>query len=152
MNGPTFLLGALLATTALGGDFHTQTFDAKVTALRVVKAHAFDDRLASLDERKPVVLRGGAACSISLEVADPFFQGTQVVFASVQACEALSAKPMVRVQYLGLATAFQFVAVQLEGVWRSLPLMKRTESKNVNVLACLKGDASHCTPEPGPAL
>jgi hypothetical protein len=146
------LLVCLLATSAMAGDFHTQVFDAKVRSVQVVKAHAFDDRLDSLDA-KPVVLRGGPACEVSLEVAEPFFKGPQVVFARVQACEVLKTKPSVRVQYLGLAMAFQFVALQLDGVWRALPLMKRTESKNANVLACLNGDAgSHCAPESGPAL
>ncbi len=154
MNAPrSLLLACLLPTAAMAGDFHTQVFDAKVRSVQVVKTHAFDDRLGSLDDATPVVLRGGPACEISLEIAEPFFKGPQVVFASVQACEVLKTKPSVRVQYLGLAMAFQFVALQLDGVWRALPLMKRTESKSVNALGCLKGDRrSHCAPESGPAL
>lgn len=152
MNTPTFVFGVLMATTALAGDFHTQTFDAKVRSVQVVKTHAFADRLASLEVAKAPVLRGGPACEVTLEVADPFFKEAQVVFASVKACEVLSAKPSIRVQYLGLATAFQFVALQLGGVWRTLPLMKRTESTDANVRACLNGSASQCVPETGSPL
>lgn len=146
------LFSSLLATAASAGDFHTQVFDAKVRAARVVQKHAFDDRLASLDGATHPVLSGGPACELSLEVADPFFKGRQVVFASVKACDALGKKSTIRVQYLGLATGFQFVALQLGDVWRTLPLMRRTASTDPMVLACLSGAAAQCPLHSGDAL
>lgn len=147
-----FLFSSLLATAASAGDFHTQVFDAKVRSARVVQKHAFDDRLASLDGATHPVLSGGPACELSLEVADTFFKGRQVVFASVKACDALGKKPTIRVQYLGLATAFQFVALQLGDVWRTLPLMRRTGSTDPMVLACLSGAAAQCPLHSGDVL
>ena len=153
MRARLFTLVSLLATTAIAGDLHTQTYEAEVGSVRVVKTHAFDDRLGSLDGEKATPLRGGPACELRVDVAEPFFKGSQVIYASVQACDALKTGAAVRVQYLGIATAFQFVSMQVDGVWRTLTLMKRTASKNVKGLACLSGEpASGCAPEAGPVL
>jgi hypothetical protein len=147
----------LLPALALAGQPHTREYAATVRGLAVVKSHAFDDRLASLDDDgapKPK-LQGGEACEVRLGVGDPFFKKEQRVYASPPACQRLRVGARVDVQYLGLATAAQFVSMKLDGVWYSLPLMRRTASTSPWMRACLAGpDAGEpaCAPREGPAL
>lgn len=155
------LVLALVALPVRAGAPHTREYAATVRRLEVVKAHAFDDRLATLDDdgaTKPK-LQGGAACEVRLVVSDPFFRKEQRVYASPSACQRLKVGARVDVQYLGLATAAQFVSMKVDGVWHSLPLMRRTASTSPWMRGCLEAADGgvpeapvSCAPVVAPAL
>ncbi|MDP1917565.1 MAG: hypothetical protein Q8L14_15090 [Myxococcales bacterium] len=144
-----------LAAHAWAGDLHTRDYAATVSGVKRMKAFTFPDALARLSDEKAVAQRGGPACELRLTVNDPFFKDVQLVYASERACEKVKRGAKVMVQYLGLATYAQFVSLQLDGVWYSLPLMRQTAATLPRLRECLDGvdgGAPHCSVSSGPPL
>lgn len=142
---------------AWAGDVHTRDYPATVRAVTRVKTFEFPDQLATLTDEKAAPQRGGPACELRLTVHDPFFKGDQRVYASEQACDRVKRGAKVKVQYLGLAAHAQFVSLELDGVWHSLPLMRKTAATLEELTSCLgpgevDGGTRRCAALPGPPL
>lgn len=141
---------------ALGGDLHTADFAATVRSAKRVTKAVLPDRLATLTDEAAKALAIGEACEVRLAVEDPFFRRDQSVFTSAAACARLKPGTKVRVEFFGLATSFQFVSLEVDGRWYSLPMMRVTHSTNSLVHACLTaadgGEGAHCTPRNAPPL
>ena len=137
------LLAALTwwAAAAWAGDVHTREYPATVRAVTPTKTFEFPDALATLSDEKAAPQRGGPACELRLAVHDAYFKDDQRVYASERACGRVKRGAKVKVQYLGLATHAQFVSLELDGVWYSLPLMRQTAATTPAVRSCLAGGA-----------
>jgi hypothetical protein len=140
----------LLPSLALAGDLHTSEYRATVSSVAAVERFSFEDRL-DIDAETPPLRTGGPACAITVAVEHPFFDKPETLYASVPACERVVPGEAVSVQYLGLASLYQFIAIRVRGEWASLPMMRATGTKNEAMVACTKGERQ-CSPIEAPPL
>jgi hypothetical protein len=143
------VLSWLVPSPALGGAPHTRAYEATVLAADEVKSFELEDRWAGLGPSAvdlPITLRvKAAACRIRIQVTSDYrpLGGKPIdVYASKEACRSIRPGLRTQAQYFGLADMFRVVAIQIDGAWRALPLMRLTTS--MWVLDCFASRDQEC--------
>ena len=136
-------------SAALAGELHARDYEATVEAVSAVKSFELSDPFVELESEPratPVSIRvGRSACRLRLRVESdyaPLGARPIDVFASRDACARIKPGLRTRVQYFGLANMFRLVAIEIDGVWRALPLMRLTTSALVTT--CLAAREKLC--------